>query len=197
MQHIQYVAGRGKKVHIYLLGIAVLSGLITGSVYQAVKAPYPSALIHQFFAPVYNSMKISDYVWDSFMQSVILLAVMFLLGFFALGQPFGVLLLFYKGFGIGASSAMIYELFGIKGAVSIVFLVVPKASAIILMTMLGARELIRSSNYTLSCWTSHTEPNVNDNIFRLYCIKFLVLMLSAAVISGIDSAVNLVYVKIG
>lgn len=182
-----------RRTALFLLSIFVTAGIIAGSVYQAMNVPKPSALIHQYWAPVYPEMSIFRYMCGGLVQSVLCLTVLYLFGFFALGQPFGAAVLFYRGFGIGASAAMLYSMFGAKAFLIVLLLVVPKGAAQVIVLLLGVRELCRGSGYTLACWTDTERIDPKQGNFRLYCIKFIVLMIISITISAADAALNLVF----
>ena len=99
----------------------------------------------------------------------------------------------YKGFGIGASVAMLYSSFGAKAAASVSVLVLPKALFSSIVLILGVRELLRASVYTLSCWCAGSRAERQEAGLKLYCIKYLVLILITFIISASDAGINILF----
>lgn len=193
MKHISYIKGRSRGPAMTVLcGMAAI-GIAAGSVYQAAKAPEPSAWVHQYFAPVYSGIDLFEYMCMGFGITAVLLVAAFLTGFFALGQPLGCFLMIGRGFGIGASGAVMYTLYGGKAAAGMLVFVLPKAILSIFICALGVREMLRASSYTLSGWLpdGFTEHEKTD--LRLYCIKFIVLIIISLIISAADAAINFVF----
>ncbi len=175
-----------------LCGLAAV-GIAVGSVYQTVRSPGPSALIHQYFAPVYIGTDLFEYMCRGFGITVLFLTAAFFMGFFALGQPICCFLMAARGFGIGASGAMMYALHGGKAVAGMLFFVLPKAIFSVFICALAAREAIRASAYTLSGWTPEGFTEHGKTDFRLYCIKFIVLIIISLIISAADAAINFVF----
>jgi len=193
LRHICYLDQRSRITYVYILAAFLIAGIIAGAFFQAKYSPDPSAAVHQYAAPVYHGESLIRYISHSFALSVITLTAAFVLGFFALGQPFGPLLLIYKGFGIGASAAFLYSSFGTKAALSVAVLILPKAFFSALVLILGIRELLRASVYTLSCWTGGDKSEHQEAALKLYCTKYLVLILISLIISASDAGINLLF----
>ncbi len=180
---------------IYLLTCVIAAGIIAGAVYQSRLSPSPSLLIHQYSAPVYGC-SLSGYAIKGLLLNVLLLFIAFSLGFFALGQPFGLLLLFYKGFGTGSAASILYYSYGLKAVAKVMILTLPKALGLYTVFILAVRELIRASGYTLACWYGKERSDEKSPALKLYIIKYLVLVFIAMLISACDAAVNLLYVRL-
>ena len=195
MRRISYTSPCKKSTLIYLLACVIAAGIITGAVYQARLSPSPSAMIHQYSAPVYGC-PVAGYTIKGFLMNALLLFITFVLGFFALGQPFGLLLLFYKGFGTGAAAAILYSSYGTKALAKMMLLTLPKALGLYTIFILAVRELIRASGYTLACWYGNECSDEKSPALKLYILKYLVLVFIAMLISACDAAANLLFVRL-
>lgn len=193
MKHVSYIKGRDRSPAMPILCGLSAVGTAVGSVYQTVRSPQPTAWIHQFFAPVYSGTDLFEYMCRGFCVTALLLIAAFLTGFFALGQPFGCLIMLFRGFGIGASGAMMYALHGGKAVFGMLVFVLPKALLSIFVCALGVREMMRASSYTLSGWLPDGLNEQEKTDLRLYCIKFIVLIIISLIISAADAAINFVF----
>lgn len=195
MKHISYIGNRSRKTSIILLSILVIIGIIIGSIYQTVKMPEPSYWLHQYFAPVFKGINLFEYMRNGIFISIAFTALVFLLGFFAFGQPFGIALLVYRGFGIGASAALMYTLYGGKAFVLILITVLPKAAALTFIAVLAVRELIRASVFSLSCWISENGNDSKRMSIQLYCLKFIVIAVMVIIAAAVDAAINFAFAR--
>lgn len=194
MKHVSYIKARDARPLVTtLLALAVI-GIAVGSVYQAVRSPGSSAKIHQYFAPVYRGTDLFEYMCRGFGISVLFLTAAFIMGFFALGQPVCCFLMVARGFGIGASGTMMYALHSTKAVMGMLLFVLPKAVLSVLICVLGFREAMKASSYTLSGWTPEGFTEHRKTDFKLYCIKFFVLIILSLIISAVDAAINFVFV---
>jgi hypothetical protein len=193
MKHISYIGNRSRKTSVMLLSILVITGIIAGSIYQSVKKPEPFYWLHQYFAPVFSGINLFEYMRNGILISMTFAAAAFLLGFFAFGQPFGAALLIYRGFGIGASTALMYSLYGGKAFAAVLVTVLPKAAALTFIAILAVRELIRASVYSLSCWTTENGGDSKRMSIQLYCLKFIVLAVLTLIVAVADAAVNFAF----
>lgn len=192
MKTIRYVGASDRGALPRLLCAAMIAGIIAGSVYQAKNAAAPTVLVHQYAAPVYANANVFVYALGSFAVTSLFLAAAFLTGLFAFGQPVGAALIFYRGFGIGASAALLYGTFGAKAAAAVFLLLLPKALGYSFISIVAVRELIRASNFSLFCWISEDAP-ARRTSFKLYCVKFLALIFIALIISALDAAANVLF----
>jgi len=111
----------------------------------------------------------------------------------AFGQPLGIALIIYRGFGIGAASAALYSAYGSSAVLKVLVLLLPKALAVTLVSVLAVRELMRASQCVLRFWTYGGIPDERSADLRRYSLKFAVLMLISLLISLADGAVFALY----
>lgn len=190
MKQISYINSQKKSPLMpVLFGLAAV-GITLGALYQTIKSPEPSFWIHQYFAPVYSGTDLFGYMCRSFWTAALFLAAAFLSGFSAVGQPFGILLIISRGFGVGASAATMYVLHGGTAVAGILVFVLPKAVVSLFICGLAIREALRASTYTLSGWLPEGFREYGKMDIRLYCVKFLVLIIISLIISVGDAMLN-------
>ncbi len=190
MKQISYINTQKKSPLMPVLFGLATAGIAFGALYQTMKIPEPSFWIHQYFAPVYNGTDLFGYMCRSFGAAAFFLTAAFLSGFSAVGQPFGILIMISRGFGVGASAAMMYTLHGGKAVAGMLVFVLPKAVVSLFICGLGIREVLRASSYTLSVWLPEGFREYGKIDIRLYCIKFLVLIIISLIISAGDAMIN-------
>lgn len=191
MKQISNITGsQNRKVCILLLSVLVAAGIITGAVYEVKDSSPLSHWLHQYFAPVYSGSTIMQVMVNTFKSSCLFIAAAFLTGFFAFGQPLGAALLIYRGFGIGASAALMYSLEGSAALPAVAVLILPKAIAVVLISVLAVRELMKASGAVLAWWISEDSRDDNRISLKLYCLKFIVLIILSFIVSAADAALN-------
>lgn len=174
-----------------LLGIFIAAGIVAGSVLEVKKCgAVSSPWIHQFFSPIKCGSAPLEMFGNFFLSSGIFVAAAFFIGLFAIGQPFGAAMLVFRGVGIGASVAGMYEIYGTDAFPAVMLLILPKAVISVMISLLAVRELIRSSNMLLSFTVSGEYHDDKRRSFRLYCIKFIVLIAISLISSALDTALN-------
>ena len=149
-----------------------------------------SSVLNQLISPINNG----DTVFEIFKYTLISVSIIaistFMFGFFAMGQPFSVLLLAYRGFGIGASVALTYIEYGQKGLYITLLFIVPKILATTIIIILAVRESLKmSAQLYRYMFRGHIEENIGK-LVKLYCIKFLILILFVFIVSILDSLLN-------
>lgn len=180
-----------RRICIMGLNAAAVVGIVIGGAAAVFSSDFSNAWLHQFFAPVYSGNTVFEVFRNTFLSSLLFLALTFILGFFALGQPIGIGMLIYRGFGIGFSVAAMYSQRGFEAVSSVIILVIPKAVAICFLSSLAVREMIRLSNSQFRyLFTENAGESGSGRTVRLYCVKFAVISLIMLIISVIDAALN-------
>lgn len=123
--------------------------------------------------------------WTSFF-----VVSMFMLGFCSISQPLEFLLLFYRGIAIGMSLSYIYSYYGVKGALSAIFTVIPYAIITSVIMVFAAREAIRMSNLYIFWLVGRVHEDDNNAQLKLYIIRFAVLMFFVLLASVIDCTIS-------
>lgn len=183
-----------RRICLFLLNMAVLAGVAVGAVITAKSGTdflTGKEWLHQYFSPVLSGNTVLDVFTNDFFSSSIVIAAAFICGLFSCGQPAAASLLVYRGIGIGASSAHIYMLMGVKGLLPAAALLLPKALVISYITALGVREALKLSCIQFSFLFKDKLPEEKmQRTVKLYCIKFIVLIALMLIVSVIDSAFN-------
>ena len=145
------------------------------------------------FVDVRSSGDLGEILVRSFVSSTVFIAVVFLSGFSALGQPLAVAVLLLRGMGWGAAMSQLYSLYGGRGALlSAVFVLLPAVITAAAL-MIAARESVAMSNILLCVVFSDRQHNGLRQTVRLYAVKFLVLEAAAAVAAGLECLLTVIF----
>ncbi|MGN0575773.1 MAG: stage II sporulation protein M [Ruminococcus sp.] len=186
-----------RRICLFMLNIAVLAGVAVGAVIAVTGKGTSNPLLHQFFSPAYSGDTVLEVFRNTFLTSAFFMAALFLLGFFAFGQPLGVAMLIYRGVGIGTAVAQMYIAAGLASLPSVLVLVLPKALVTAFTASLGARELLRLSRTVLLFLFKDEQPNEKmSRTIKLYCIKFIVLIFLLLLAALADSALNYIFMDL-
>ena len=130
---------------------------------------------------------------SSFVSSTVFIAVVFLSGLSALGQPLAVAVLLLRGMGWGAAMSQLYSIYGGRGALlSAVFVLLPAVITAAAL-MIAAREAVAMSNILLCIVFFDRQHNGLRQTMRLYTVKFLVLEAAAAVSAGLECLLTVIF----
>lgn len=190
MKHLNYTETRKRQISFFLLCTAVSAGILAGAVYSAGHSA-DNPWIHQYFYPAHCGGTIYEVFTNTLISLLLFIGTAFLLGISAFGQPVGIIMLIYRGFGIGASVAYEYIHKGMHAMPSVILLILPECTSVIIISVLAVREVIRSSNSIFLYLT--TDVSHSERTFRLYCIKFFVLTVISAVISVFATIMNYIF----
>ncbi len=181
---------------LLLMDILILAGVTAGAFLAAFRGT-DELWLHQRFSPIYSGNTLLEVFGNTFLISGMFLAAEFLFGFFSCGQPVGLALLVFRGFGIGAAVAQMYMSGGFGAVVPVLVLVVPKALAVSFVTALGAREMLKMSNVQFRFLFRDELPDEKiSRAVKLYFIKFIVLLLLILFIAMADSALNYIFIDL-
>jgi hypothetical protein len=153
--------------------------------------------LHQFFSPYYSGNTLFEVFKNDFLLSAIVLSAVLSFGFFAIGQPLGVMILIMRGVGIGVSIADIYIQSGTDGILPVLVMVIPKAVVLSFILSLAVREMFRMS-YSLLVFLFRNgsfDEKIRQNV-RLYFIRFAVLFILSTVVAVADAAANYFFMDI-
>lgn len=186
-----------RRICLFWLNAAAVVGIIIGAVIAVSLQNKANVWLHQFFSPLYSGNTVFEVFKNTYLSSIMFLAVIFLLGLSSVGQPIGIGLLVCRGIGIGFSVAGMYQYMGFKAVLPVLILVIPKAMAICFLASLAVREMLK-----LSCsqfrylFKDVVQENKNNRAFRLYCIKFVVIAAIMFFVSVLDSALNYIFMDL-
>ncbi|MBR4628022.1 MAG: hypothetical protein IKO47_10055 [Ruminococcus sp.] len=184
------VSRKGRAFALFLFA-ALTAGIIAGSVYGASHPHGLTAAVHQFYLPGSCGRSFPAVFGNTLLSSALFLTAAYLAGLFTFGQPVGIALLVYRGFGIGASSAAMYSSDGIGAAAGVTLRLMPFALASAGIAVLAVRELLRVSSGVLCLWVTGELRDEKLIDLKLYTTKFAVLMLLSLIISLANGAVFL------
>lgn len=172
---------------LIVLTTLFISGLVVGALCVRTAGGEVLGKMAQLFQN-YTQVRAQQSMFQNFSNSFIAGAIgillLYLLGLTAWGTPLILCIPAFEGMGIGMTSGTLYADYGWPGFGYSALIIVPGALISTIAILLSARESIRySANIFLEhCLlrTSHHQP------FKNYSIKFLVLMLLAALAATID-----------
>jgi len=127
---------------------------------------------------------------------ILFLFAAFLAGLSAVGQPFGLLLLVYRGVGIGVSAGAMYALRGQDAILPVIITFLPIASAVSVISALAVRESVRNSGIIFSFCLSRSEDSYDRPSFRLYCVRFIVLIIFSIFASAVNEVIIRLYISV-
>lgn len=186
-----------RRMCLFCLNISAIAGIIIGALIAVSATERSDMLLHQYFSPIYSGNTVFEVFRNTFLSSSAFLLAVFILGFTAVGQPFGVGLISFRGVGIGFSVAQMYLQRGIEAVPSVLLLIVPKAVAIVFLLSLAVREMLKLSccQFRFMFLDYMPDSKVSRNT-KLYCVKFAVIAVILILISVLDSALNYIFMDL-
>lgn len=162
------LAGVGAGVAIYLATADVLpDALLTLSPVERGATAWLSAL------------------WESCFSTVVLLGILYLLGLWACGVPFILLVPLFYGVGLGMTEAYYYRVGG-GGVWTVVVLVMPVGLlGAVVLAAACAESLRLSASLSRQLLPGTTEVGLWDG-FRLYSLRFLLFLVAAVGVAVIE-----------
>ena len=169
----------------------LLCGIVIGSLLW-LRAPQiaESAWMQQGFAEPVGERSLLTVFLQSFGATAVFLLAAFLLGFFAVGQPFALTLLLLRGAALGCAAASTYITYGVRGLHVVLFLQLPHAAATSLLLILAVRETLSLSTKFFRFAVSDSERDGVRDGCRLYLLRYLVLMIGTLVSAAADTALT-------
>lgn len=193
MRHISTFNGSRTQTSYIAYVIFIIIGVAVGSFITLKYNVSDNVWIHQGFLSAAHSTTIYKIMKATFLSLTVFVSAAFFIGLSAVGQPFGLAMLIYRGIGIGTSVTAMYTLSGKSAVVNAVILIVPKVLAVSAISILAVREAVRSSNAILNyCMKKESRDDRRYSI-RLYGIRLCVLILLSLLISAADGGVNYLY----
>lgn len=126
-----------------------------------------------------------DIALHTFLSSLVLTGGIFLCGFSAVGQPFSICCLLFRGMGLGMSMAHFYLSFDGKGILLALLLLLPAGALSGYALLLGCRESLRLSNRFFRAMVKGEA--LSSRSFSVYGMKFGILLLMLAAASLLDA----------
>lgn len=133
--------------------------------------------------------------FSSFISSMFLIIVLFILGFFSIGQPCSFFIPLFHGLGLGLSSAYLYSCRGIQGIFFCLVLIAPSAIISTFTLLLGAKESIRFSNKNFKTLFPKKYDQDMQGALKIYVTKFLVLSLFQLISAFVDMIFTFLFAR--
>ncbi|MDE5772201.1 MAG: stage II sporulation protein M [Ruminococcus sp.] len=190
MKHLNYTETRKRQLSFFLLCAVVSVGILFGAVYGSGHSA-ESPLVHQYFSPAHCGGTVYEVFRNTLISLSLFVGTAFLLGVSAFGQPLGIIMLIYRGFGIGAAAVSEYVTKGMHAMPSVILLILPECTAVTIISVLAVRELMRSANSLFLYVTA--DVSHSERTFKLYCLKFAVLIIISVIISVFSTVMNYIF----
>ena len=179
----------GKSRFMLLLPVLTI-GILTGAIYSVGHLTV-NPWLHQYFIPELSGGTIYEVFRNTFVSLTLFTLTAFLTGLSAFGQPLGLIMLIYRGFGIGTAVSHVYAVKGFHAVPEVFLLILPECLAVSVVTLLSVRELMRLSH---GVFISVIREKIHtDKTFRLYCLEFLVLIAISFLIAVLTALTNYVF----
>jgi hypothetical protein len=183
---------RSKWTSLSFFILIIIAGIITGSV---MHKPLLGSRLPHF--NTFESCSAVSNIKNTFFVSVFYICSAFIVGSSVIGQPFAYALLFNCGTAVGSCTFMMYKLYGKGAVIPIILTVLPKAVSISSVTVLAVRAALRSSAALFCAYRDGDVRDSRDLDIKLYCTRYIVLILLSLFFSAAASALDLLYHRIG
>lgn len=134
-------------------------------------------------------------LFSSVFSSVVLLAVLFLLGLWPCGAPFVLLVPLFYGLGLGLTEAYHYSL-GLSGVLTVGLVVMPHGLLTAAVLVMAAVESLRMSTRLCRQLLPAASCGGLWSGFRLYCLRFLLFLLAAVFVGLLDILLRVIFARI-
>ena len=132
---------------------------------------------------------------SSFSSSMVLITILFLIGFFSIGQPIALLIPVFQGLGVGLSTAYLYSSRGFGGVLFCLLLILPSAFISTFALILGSRESIRFSSKNLkTLFPQKFNQNMKGEL-GLYLKRFAALTFFQAISAIVDAICTFLFAR--
>lgn len=125
-------------------------------------------------------------------SSAVFLALAFLSGFSAIGQPVALFVMFLRGLGLGSYAGYLYLSFGMRGVLFCAVVLLPGALLTVAALALSCREAFRLSNRILLSFLRGQALLKRELLVR-YLKKHLLLFLLTVAAAGADCLLRFVF----
>lgn len=174
-----------------LLGVLLgtLSYCLTGEDFTKSLGLLGSSFISTRFSEDHAALLIKSMAGTS-----LSLIIVMLLGFCALGQPFQIAMLVFRGMGVGLTLSQLYLSFGRGHLLYSVGLMLPGAAISSAALCFAVREALALSNIYLRLTLSDRQVCGLLDTAKLYAAKFFLLEAVLAFAAGIDVLCNYLFI---
>lgn len=130
---------------------------------------------------------------NSFASNMLILAVVFVLGFSAVTQPAELFVPLFYGLGLGISMGYIYKTRLFEGVVYCAVLVIPHTVISLIAIILAVRESFFMSNLFLGCVVPKLTGELSAETVKLYSLKALVLSGAVLIAAAADCLLTFIF----
>ena len=153
-----------------------------------------------FLTQEYISNRGEQSIISTFLSSLstngLYLGAAFLLGFFALGQPFSMFIMLFRGFGLGLAMGNIYTHHQAEGVLYCMVFIVPAAVLFTFVLVAALKDSIQFSNLFLASIFPRLGTAASGETLKFYCAKYAFYLLLILLISAFDAAINFLFSSI-
>ncbi len=187
-----------RKISLILLYLAIVFGIVIGSILFSVSESkfVSSEFVMQYISPFELKGSLLDFFGYSVLSYSLFVISFFILGFCTFGQIMSVILIAFRGIGIGVSVSSMYALMGKKAILAVLLLAVPKLVATSVIFVVASRESLKLANKLYSYAFKALCDDEMKKYIRLYCIKFIVLLFFLLLTAAADGALNYFFVDL-
>lgn len=172
----------------------ILIIFLVGMIYGAFLISFSEQGVHeqfqfltQRFVEKRSAQSVIYTFFGSLGSNLLILSLIFILGFCAIGQPFSLFLTLFQGLGLGASIAHLYSNSGMQGILFALAIIIPQAIITSITLFLACRESVRFSNKLFFQMIPNKFEVSMDGSLRMYIIRFLVLVVFNFVAAIVDT----------
>ena len=190
MRQINTFNCQKKRTSLLFYMIFIIAGVFIGALIAEKNSLSASVLINQKLYT--NSFSWHDST-HTLVSLLIFLCAAYFTGLFVFGQACGIVLLMYRGIGIDASTGLMYIIHSESAIIPLILTFLPRATAAAFIAALAVRESVHNSKALLAFCVNSYDKGENSISFKLYCIRYIVLMIFSIFISVADGAIAYLY----
>ena len=190
MKQISTFNCQKKRTSLLFYMIFIIAGVFIGALIAGKNSLSASVLINQKL--YLNAFSWHDSIYI-FVSLFLFLCGAYFTGLFVFGQVCGIVLLMYRGIGIGASAGLMYIIHGESAILPLILTFLPRATGIAFISAVAVRESVHNSKALLAFCVNSYDKGENSISFKLYCIRYIVLMIFSIFISVADGAIAYLY----
>lgn len=150
-----------------------------------------------FLTKEYLASRTAQSLLETFLSSALssfsYLAALFLLGFFAIGQPLIFLVPIFRGFGLGITMGYLYSHYGISALGYCAVLIVPVSVFVALILINSAKDSLQMANLLLLPALKENRPVLTSEGLKIYLLKYLIYGLMTLGACVLDALLNFLF----
>ncbi len=133
--------------------------------------------------------------FSSFFGFSIPILVLFLIGFFPLGQPVAFFIPMFHGLGLGLSSAYLYSLKGFQGIKFCIFIIAPCEIIYVLLLLIASKFSIRFSNRNFKNLIPEKYSQNKKGLLKRYLMRFITIFSFIVFVALVDCLTTFVFYR--